>query len=58
MRKRKLQIGPTLSKHSIQHGLGTYHITSSEELEKTYMQWTKHTQALRLIDEYQQLFSI
>ena len=34
MRKRKLQIGPTLSKHSIQHGLGTYHITSSEELEK------------------------
>nr|WP_197235485.1 glycosyltransferase family 2 protein [Bacillus cereus] len=58
MRKRKLQIGPTLSKHSIQHNLGTYHITSSEELEKTYLQWAKHTQDLRLIDEYKQLFSI
>lgn len=56
MRKRKLQIGPTLSKQSIQHGLGIYHVTTPEQLEKTYLQYTKLTQDLRLIPEYQQLF--
>ncbi|WP_459502423.1 glycosyltransferase family 2 protein [Bacillus sp. C1] len=56
IKKRKLQIGPTLSAHSIQHGLGIYHLTTLEELEKTYKNYTATTEDLRLIPEYKVLF--
>lgn len=59
MRKRKLQIGPTLSDNSIKHGLGIYHLTTAEELEKTYQGYTSNPDAiqdLRQFPEYQQLF--
>ena len=32
--KRKLQIGPTLSQHSVRRGLGSHHLTTIEKLEK------------------------
>ena len=57
MIKRKLQIGATLSKQSIQMGLGTHHAITREELEKTYMQYAQQTEDLRLIPEYKQLFN-
>lgn len=34
MKNRKLQIGSTLSKHSIQRGLGTHHLATLDKLEK------------------------
>lgn len=55
-RKRKLQIGPTLSARSIQLGLGFQHRISPEELENTYKHYGSSTQDLRLNPEYQQLF--
>ncbi|KEK17807.1 hypothetical protein, partial [Bacillus gaemokensis] len=57
MRKRKLQIGPTLSPYSIQSGMGLHHLTSSIQLDETFLQLSKATQDLRLIPEYQVLLS-
>lgn len=56
MKNRKLQIGPTLSKHSIQHGLGTHHLITLDELEKYYIHFANSTIDLRTIPEYQVLF--
>ncbi len=56
MKKRKLQIGPTLSKHSVQRGLGSHHLTTLEKLEKNYMHYATLTTDLRLIPEYQTVF--
>ncbi|PGS26297.1 hypothetical protein COC59_12040 [Bacillus cereus] len=56
MKNRKLQIGPTLSKYSIQHGLGTHHLATLDELEKKYISFATSTIDLRLIPEYQVLF--
>ncbi|MEC2390011.1 hypothetical protein BK717_22945 [Bacillus thuringiensis serovar malayensis] len=56
MKNRKLQIGPTLSRHSIQHGLGTHHLATLDELEKNYIHFATSTTNLRLIPEYQVLF--
>ncbi|EJQ81607.1 glycosyltransferase family 2 protein [Bacillus toyonensis] len=56
MKNRKLQIGPTLSKHSIQHGLGTHHLATLDKLEKNYIYYATSTIDLRLIPEYQVLF--
>ncbi len=53
---RKLQIGPTLSKHSIQKGLGTHHLVTLAELETKYKFFASTTVDLRLIPEYQVLF--
>ena len=58
MKNRKLQIGPTLSKHSIQHGLGTYHLATLDKLEKNYIHYSTLTTDLRLNPEYQVLFQI
>nr|WP_277546888.1 glycosyltransferase family 2 protein [Brevibacillus laterosporus] len=55
-RKRKLQIGPTLSAHSIQHGLGIYHVTTPEKLQETYLFYASGTKDLRLNPEYLELF--
>lgn len=54
--KRKLQIGPTLSKHSVQRGLGSHHLTTLEKLEKNYTHYATLTTDLRLIPEYQTVF--
>ncbi|MGE7883584.1 glycosyltransferase family 2 protein [Bacillus sp. NPDC094077] len=56
MKKRKLQIGPTLSAHSIQHGLGTHHLALSKELDERFLTYASATQDLRLIPEYKILF--
>ncbi|WP_255258976.1 glycosyltransferase family 2 protein [Bacillus toyonensis] len=56
MKNRKLQIGPTLSKHSIQNGLGTHHLVTLDELEAKYLSFATSTIDLRLIPEYQVLF--
>lgn len=56
MKKRKLQIGPTLSKHSVQRGLGSHHLTTLEKLEKNYTHYVTLTTDLRLIPEYQTVF--
>ncbi|MGF9814338.1 ATP synthase subunit B family protein [Bacillus toyonensis] len=56
MKNRKLQIGSTLSKHSIQHGLGTHHLVTLDELEKKYIHFATSTTNLRLIPECQMLF--
>ncbi|KFN01424.1 hypothetical protein [Bacillus clarus] len=56
MKKRKLQIGPTLSAHSIQHGLGIYHLAGLDELEKNYINYATVTEDLRLIPEYKVIF--
>ncbi|WP_046946230.1 hypothetical protein, partial [Bacillus cereus] len=56
MKNRKLQIGPTLSKHSIQKGLGTHHLVTLAELETKYKFFASTTVDLRLIPEYQVLF--
>ncbi|OXM84407.1 hypothetical protein [Paenibacillus rigui] len=55
MRQRKLQIGPTLSSQGKQLGLGTYHLTTKEQLEHTYLHFAGQTEDLRLIPEYRQL---
>ncbi len=34
MKKRKLQIGPTLSQHSVRRGLGSHHLTTIEKIRK------------------------
>ncbi|MDA2383746.1 glycosyltransferase family 2 protein, partial [Bacillus cereus] len=46
----------TLSKHSIQHGLGTHHLATLDKLEKNYIHFTTSTTDLRLNPEYQVLF--
>lgn len=56
MKNRKLQIGPTLSKHSIQRDLGTHHLATLDKLEKNYIHFTTSTTDLRLNPEYQVLF--
>ncbi|MEW9597693.1 glycosyltransferase family 2 protein, partial [Bacillus toyonensis] len=47
---------PTLSKHSIQNGLGTHHLVTLDELEAKYLSFATSTIDLRLIPEYQVLF--
>ncbi|MED2041357.1 glycosyltransferase family 2 protein, partial [Bacillus wiedmannii] len=56
MQNRKLQIGPTLSTHSIQHGLGTHHLATLDTLEKKYIEFATSTTDLRLVPEYQVIF--
>ncbi|PEN82955.1 hypothetical protein CN553_28515 [Bacillus cereus] len=58
MKKRKLQIGPTLPIHSIQQGLGTQHVVSAKELDINFIKMAEGTQDLRLILEYQKIFSL
>ncbi len=43
MKNRKLQIGPTFSKHSIQHGLSTHHLATLDELERNYISFATST---------------
>ncbi len=54
--KRKLQIGPTLSQHSVQRGLGSHHLTTIEKLETKYKFYATLTTDLRLFPEYQIIF--
>lgn len=56
MKKRKLQIGPTLSQHSVRRGLGSHHLTTIEKLEKKYKYYATLTTDLRLFPEYQIIF--
>ncbi|HDR7849242.1 TPA: glycosyltransferase family 2 protein [Bacillus toyonensis] len=56
MKDRKLQIGPTLSKHSAQNGLGTHHLVTLAKLEENYLHYANLTSDLRLMPEYQLLF--
>ena len=58
MKNRKLQIGPTLSKHSIQHGLGTHHLITLDELEKYYIHFANSTIDLRTIRNIKFYFQI
>ncbi|MGH0612644.1 glycosyltransferase family 2 protein [Bacillus cereus] len=52
IRKRKLQIGSTLSEGSKAAGMGTHHVITPEILEKWYRELAAGTQDLRLSDAY------
>ncbi|HDR7364181.1 hypothetical protein COM21_12220 [Bacillus toyonensis] len=57
MRKRKLQIAPTLSEASAQqYNLKDHYGTSLDHLELLYKKYAKETQDLRLNPEYKTLF--
>ncbi|KEK22632.1 hypothetical protein BAGA_16805 [Bacillus gaemokensis] len=56
IRKRKLQIGPTLSEASKSAGLGTHHVITSDKLEELYRNVAKGTKDLRFATEYQNIF--
>lgn len=56
MRKRKLQIGPTLSEASKHGGMGTHHIITPEKLEEWYKDLARGTKDLRFSDAYRYAF--
>lgn len=56
MRKRKLQIGPTLSEASKQGGMGTHHIITPEKLEEWYKDLASGTKDLRFSNAYRYAF--
>ncbi len=56
MRKRKLQIGPTLSEASKHGGMGTHHIITSERLGEWYKELARGTKDLRFNDAYRYVF--
>ncbi|OBZ57211.1 hypothetical protein UN66_17180, partial [Bacillus cereus] len=56
MRKRKLQIGPTLSEASKDRGMGTHHIITPERLEEWYKELARGTKDLRFSDAYRYAF--
>ncbi|MBH0349732.1 glycosyltransferase family 2 protein [Bacillus cereus] len=56
MRKRKLQIGPTLSEASKHGGMGTHHIVTPERLEEWYKELARGTKDLRFSDAYRYVF--
>ncbi len=57
IRKRKLQIGPTLSAASSNGGMGTHHMITPERLEEWYKELAEGTKDLRLSDAYHYVFS-
>ncbi|GMK41338.1 hypothetical protein PCCS19_43940 [Paenibacillus sp. CCS19] len=56
MRRRKLQIGPTLSANSIQQSMGVHHLLSAAQLEGAYKHYAASTEDLRYHPEYQRVF--
>jgi Glycosyl transferase family 2 len=56
IRKRKLQIGPTLSESSKGANMGTHHVITPEQLEDWYKDLANGTRDLRSTTEYQNIF--
>ncbi len=56
LRKRKLQIGPTLSAASKQGNMGMHHVITPEQLEEWYRDLAKGTKDLRVSTEYKNIF--
>lgn len=56
IKRRKLQIGPTLSQGSIHAGMGTHHIITPDRLEAWYRELAGGTKDLRFSDAYRYAF--
>ncbi|WP_337912754.1 glycosyltransferase family 2 protein [Paenibacillus arenosi] len=57
MRRRKLQIAPTLSMHSLLNYYGAHHIMTPEMLEHARQQFAHGVVDLRLLPEFQSLWT-